>query len=229
MNNYKLGLLAATLACLSMSVEAANFTGVDATPTVYEVTMTKVEFKNSAGSYVVLAEGNATFDIAAATAGAAVGSFASGQALPAGTYTHIRFTLSRTFGLTGSIADAGSGQPCRTGTANGIAGTLNGGAITGVGDGTTDGAAGTKQSVPIPTGAAVTTALTTMGITEVGGVGGSAIQMEVAAPFTLPANATVMPSLRIDFDVANAMEFLTTGAGTCAAMPQPPVITFTAN
>lgn len=228
MNNYKLGLLAATLACLSMSAEAVNFGGVAATPTVYEVTMTKVEFKNSAGSYVILAEGNATFDIAAATAGAAVGAFASGQTLPPGSYTHIRFTLSRTFGLTGSIADANGGQPCRTNSANSSAGILPG-SITGVGDGTTDGAAGTKQSVPIPTGAAVTTALTTMGITEVGGVGGSAIQMEVAAPFTLPANATVMPSLRIDFDVANAMEFLTTGAGTCAAMPQPPVITFTAN
>lgn len=171
-------MLAAASGCAAATAHAANFGGVDATPTAYEVTLTKVEFIDSVGTAVTFAEGSYTFDIASASA---VGSFASGSTLPPGSYVSIRYTLSRTFGLSGASADAGAGQPCRTDSGNGSAGTLLGGAL----------------------------------------------QMTRPAAFTIPEGATVMPGIRIDFDVLNGMEVLTTGAGTCAVMPQPPVVTFT--
>jgi hypothetical protein len=47
-------------------------------------------------------------DIAAANAGATVGSYASTSGIPAGkTYTHLRVTLSRTFTITGTVEFAG--------------------------------------------------------------------------------------------------------------------------
>ena len=141
-----------------------------------------------------------------------------------GEYTGIRITVGRSIGLSAAVADAGGVQPCRTDSAKGATGTLNAGAITGVGDGTTDGAAATTQSVPLPTGAAITAALAGLGMGEDGGAGGD-MQMTINQTISIPSNAAVCPAISVDFDVTNAAELLTTGGGTCAVFPQPPGVT----
>lgn len=204
---------------------AASFGGVDATPTVFEVTLTKIEFQNTGGTWATFAEGSYTFDIASGSANSAIGTIGVGETLPAGSYSNIRFTVARDFGLTASHTFA-STQRCITETGNPSNGTVPGTTITNAGLGTIHPTnAPGKQSVPLPTGALVTTALTGAGIVEVGG----ALQQTIAASFTIPANAAIMPSFTIAFDVANAVEFLETGPGTCQVMPQPPAITFSTN
>lgn len=211
---------------LATHAQAANFGGVDVTPTNYVVTLKKVEFIRSDNSAFVFAEGNFSFDIASATAGESIGAFAAGNILPPGTYTGMRITVGRSFGLTASTVNAGAGQPCRTATGNASTATLVGGTITGVGVGTTDGAAATQQNVPIPTGAAVTTALTGLNMSEVAGAG-SDVTLTANANIVIPEDDAVIPSIGVDFNVTNAAELLTTGGGTCTAFPQPPGITIT--
>jgi len=68
-----------------------------ATPTVYRVTVSKVEFYNSdTAAWVTVGEGDMAFDIASVSAGAVVGSYVSASAIPEGTYAQIRTTVSRT-------------------------------------------------------------------------------------------------------------------------------------
>ena len=194
--------------------------GVLATPTTYEVTISKIEFQDSSGSFVTFAEGSFLLDMASVTANQAVGTI-PGTPPPPGTYTSMRITFSDTFGLTGSVPDAGAGQPAKTDTGN--ASNVVSGGISNIGTANTTGGAGTKQSVPVPTGAAITTALNNAEISRSGG------NMQISSPvsFTITSDSSVMPNLKMDFDVINAMEFLTTGGGTAIVIPLPPDINFT--
>jgi len=66
--------------------------------TQYEVSVSKVELctDSSCGTAVIVADTTTSFDIASATAGAAVGSYADLSGVTAGTYTHLRTTVSST-------------------------------------------------------------------------------------------------------------------------------------
>jgi len=76
-----------------------------ATPITYEVTMKKVELRDSSGNWVTAREADLTFNIASADAGAVVGSYISGASIPVGTYDQVRATMSRDLGVqaTGSV------------------------------------------------------------------------------------------------------------------------------
>lgn len=66
------------------------------TPQQYIIAVTKVEFYNSdTSSWVTVAEGAHTFDVASVNAGQAVGTFIAGANLTSGTYTKMRSTVSR--------------------------------------------------------------------------------------------------------------------------------------
>ena len=82
--------------------------------TEYEITMKKVELCSDATCTTpfTVGETDLAADIAAADAGATVGSYASTSGIPAGTYTHIRITLDRTFQITGTVTSGG--QACAT-------------------------------------------------------------------------------------------------------------------
>ena len=78
--------------------------------TEYTVTMKKVELceDSACSSSHTVGEKDFAADIAAATAGADVGSYAPTTGLPIGiTFSHIRITISRTFTVTGSVVLAG--------------------------------------------------------------------------------------------------------------------------
>ena len=86
--------------------------------TEYEVTMKKVELCSDAtctAPYTV-GEKDMAADIAAADAGATVGNYASTSGIPAGTYSHVRITMSRTIQITGSVilGNDGSTMTCFT-------------------------------------------------------------------------------------------------------------------
>jgi hypothetical protein len=72
-------------------------------PTVFKVTVTKVELYNGT-SYVTLFAGSAQLDLVAA-AGASAFPGISNLKLPAGTYSQIRVTFANSFGVGGSLID----------------------------------------------------------------------------------------------------------------------------
>jgi len=79
--------------------------------TEYTITMKKVELCEDAACTVstTVGETDLLANIASATAGADVGSYAATTGLPIGTtFTHLRVTISRTFTVTGSVVLAGN-------------------------------------------------------------------------------------------------------------------------
>jgi len=83
--------------------------------TEYIVTMKKVELceDSACATSYTIGDSSMDADIAAANAGATVGSYASTSGIPAGkTYTHLRVTLSRTFTITGTVEF--TGDDCAT-------------------------------------------------------------------------------------------------------------------
>lgn len=72
--------------------------------TRYDVNVQEVSLCSDAacaGSFTV-GSGARTFDIASATVGAAIGSYAKVDAVPVGVYTHVRVVVSRTFTISGA-------------------------------------------------------------------------------------------------------------------------------
>ena len=69
---------------------------------VYKVTITKFEMFNGSSWVTIFDGASTTIDIAAATSGAAAGSFLAGQNIPDGTYTQVRATPSATFSIKGN-------------------------------------------------------------------------------------------------------------------------------
>jgi hypothetical protein len=69
----------------------------------YNVSVQKVELcsDSSCTTSVTLGDTTQTFDIASASAGAAVGNYADLTGLTSGTYTHLRSTVSSTISFTG--------------------------------------------------------------------------------------------------------------------------------
>ena len=88
--------------------------------TEYEITMKKVELcsDSACATATIVGERDMAADIAAADAGATVGNYASTAKIPAGTYTHIRITISRTFQITGSVVDGSTTCTTDGGTDN---------------------------------------------------------------------------------------------------------------
>jgi len=83
---------------------------VRGTPTVYRVTVRKIEISKDGGvTWVTLGSGDMTFNIASVNAGAVVGNYISNTNVEAGTYNKMRATVSRTFTVRGNILqDAGA-------------------------------------------------------------------------------------------------------------------------
>ncbi len=128
--------IASTFFLLTIVLTAAADTSTG-TPEAYRVTINRVEMYNDTTStWVTLGQGDMTFDIASADAGAAVGSYVSGASLPVGLYTQVRVRVSRTMQIQGNVgssytsttassADVGSsGQGIQAGSAPAQLGTI---------------------------------------------------------------------------------------------------------
>ncbi len=200
--------------------------GSASTPSVYEVTINKIEFKKSDGSYYTYLSTPATIDIGAASVQpGGTGGFASGQAPPPGTYTAMRVTIARTFGMTGSATNVGPAPAttCRTTTGAGT-GPLTAGLVTyTVSNATNTSGQATKQSVLIPTSSdsSIENGMNNAGLLL---INANEVQFEVPVSLTISETDTYLP-FEIDFDVSNRMEFLNTGS--CYVIPLPPTVTVT--
>ena len=94
--------------------------------TEYEITMKKVELcsDSACATAVIVGEKDLAADIAAADAGATVGNYASTAGIPAGTYSHIRITISRTIQITGTVVISGSSSCFTDGGTDNVADNL---------------------------------------------------------------------------------------------------------
>ena len=92
--------------------------------TQYKVSVSKAELctDSTCGTTVTVADTAATFDIASASAGAAVGSYADLNGVTAGTYTHLRSTVSSTIVYTAAAVSTCSAVSADTSTTLTIAG-----------------------------------------------------------------------------------------------------------
>ena len=217
----------------------ANFFFIDsaysadniATPTKYEITMKKVELCESSGCSIpiVLAEKDATFNIASASAGAEVGSWISSFSLPVGeTYSHIRATISTTFTIAGYTTNSDiSSDYCVTATSPNTASGHAQGAIVAGSSATTN----TDMSWIIPNRANadngdpygdLDSTFTTNGISKANAA--STFTWIGALTSSYTVTATSSPKITIKFDVTDQLKSSQSGADTCYMWVESPTV-----
>jgi hypothetical protein len=120
------GVLVLATAVISFAQQATG------TPTIYKVTVKKVEFSSDGGTtFVTLKEADQEMDIASVNAGALAANYASGATLPAATYNRIRVTISCTIKLRGNVSFGGiTYYTTSTGGTSAVAGNLAEGSYT---------------------------------------------------------------------------------------------------
>lgn len=206
------------LAFLLLSVaplQGSLLGGTVITPSVYRVTIKRMEFQRKDGSYYLFADGMFSFDLASVGQGQAAGSFAEGKSLRPGSYLGVRLTFSRDFGL---VAEGNHlGQRLRS--EGGNPSNLAHGGLTQVSAATVDALPAAYQIVPLPQGGLMTQALAAQQIEE---LPNGDLRVSYSAPFTLADGKYVPPKLRFDFHVAEAVEIVSVGPGQGLILPLPP-------
>lgn len=204
------------LAAMSASLVAEVTYAAFGTPTQYTVNLQRVEFRKVGGNYQTYRSGSADIDIASVASGEPCASLGPSSTLPPGAYDQFRFTVSTTFVVTGSVSNAGDGQPCRTVTGGAaILDPFGDGSVSVAYAGSADGGAAEPETVTVPTGSAVILPA------ELARVGNT-IQGTFPVSFNVEGK---IPQPNIQFNVANGVGFVTTGLGTCVVFPAAPSIT----
>lgn len=102
-----ISLIGAALVLATAAISSAQ--DATGTPTIYKVTVKKVEFSSDGGTtFITLREADQEMDIASVNAGAAAANYASGLSLTPASYNRVRVTISCTIKLRGSVAFAGT-------------------------------------------------------------------------------------------------------------------------
>ena len=151
-------------------------------PTVFKVTVTKVELYNGT-SFVTIFSGSSQLDLVTA-AGEAAFPGISTLSLPTGTYSQIRVTFSNSFVMRGSLASAGT-------TYYTTATTLNGGTAS---QASTSAAAIADATIINP---------------DWGAAGVGVVQTIAITPVTISAGGSYAPTLK--FTVTNSLVLSTAG------------------
>ncbi len=179
--------------------------------TRYDITIKQLEIYNSTtASWVVLSDTITTVDIASTTAGSDIASMVSGDiSISYGTYTKARVKIGNTF----TIAACGSaGDDCTDGTTF-VSGTHT---IATAVDANAVATAGTNIidfTTSLPAGA-------TLSGTD------ALFEYDFSAPFTLNASTKSSPSINIQFDLNNVVQFVD---GTNSIFVQDPTVTVNVN
>lgn len=231
----KLGLLAAATVLVPCAAYAANFPGAPATPTIYQVTLKKVEIctgSDGAGSCegaFVVGSTTKAFDIAAVGAGAAVGSYANLSTLPIGTtFTHVRVTVDAA--ITVRASGTHFGTTCYTQASGG-------GSASAASSATFAGGPAVTGTVYVPHVGTYTIGGTPTTLTEADfQTSGSRgyikrpndtdvlVTYALTAPYTPVRNQ--QPRVTVKFNVTDAVGFLFSGLN-CEAFPEPPSVLIT--
>lgn len=193
----------------------------------YTVTMRSFDFCTDAAcsAPVNVATKTQDIDIASATAGADVASYASVTVPPlvsGVTYTHARVRISGTFTIKGFGTDGANN--CRTEAANGYTSltTPLGGAKEA--SAALAQANATAQQMTVPTAGSQPGGqpILPSGMTQ---DGADLIMTFAISPITIGATA---PTVVVKFDTTSTILFIQTGATGCElAFPQPPTVTVT--
>jgi len=224
--------------------------GAAATPTVYKVTMKKVEFKRTDGTYYEFWSGSSVMDIASVSDGEDAGSVGDGDEMAPGSYTHLRVEFDNSFTIKGEESTTN----CQTGTGF-TTNAFDTGTVLMTESATGTGSAA-EQTIDIPLDDGDT--LVYSGMTgesmELLDTSGNiltswtssdnpgSVRTEMALPKTLEvtADSQESPSMGMDFQVDSKLEFAAcsvtnnycgSGAagndGKCLGSMMPPVITLT--
>ncbi len=198
--------------------------------TTYNITMQKVELcqdSTCSTSYTV-GNNSKTVNIASASAGADIGSYAPTTGLPMGqTYSHLRVTLSRSFTISGSVT-TDNGVCYTDGDTSSATDNLHVGTTTAssvaettiwLADADTYNAAnGAGGGANIPIAYTSPTYASTMSLS-----GNSALMIyELAAPYTVGFKT---PVIKVTFNVSEALGAFRTGGGVCTLWPEEPMVT----
>lgn len=195
--------------------QSSSFSG-NATPTKYIITVSKIEFHKSGNAddvFTTFVNRTADWDIASVSAGGSIGTMAATTTLSPGTYDKVRFTVSKTMTIQGSITNLGDGSPCRTDSdANTVLDPLGDGSVSKVYLGVRDGGASEPETMTIPSGSR---AKASADFTDLG----DSFRGAIAISFTV-TGAT--PNIKMKFDVTNAMIFIRLQDNRCIVFPGPP-------
>ena len=225
----------------------ASVLAVTDTPSVYKITMKKVEVcetgstDSSCTNGITLGEGSKEVDIASVTAGAAAGTFGSAAKIPSGkTYTYMQVTISRIIKIKGTGTTWKADNTCYTNSSDTSSSTTRPGLGTATA-GNLD-----EQSVYIPhsgtwtmNGGGTTTItmtnvvsgyLSTSDTTQSAGTVDSGddqikYRMKLTSPFT--AGVDKFPTVKVAFDVASAAYFINGGGDNCEIWPGEPSVSVT--
>ena len=200
------------------------------TPSVYKVTMSKLELCTSSActDSTILTEATKTFNIASANAGASVGSWIDNFALEIGkTYTHIRVTISTTFTISGYTANAGiSSSYCVTESSPNTASAANQGPIVDGSNTTTSAEMSwvAPNDLDADNGNPYSTVnfSSTYNITRVNNADTMLWVGALANPYTADINST--PTIKVSFDVDHQLKSSQQGANTCYMWVLPPTV-----
>ena len=229
-----------------------SMNGVAVTPDVYKVTLEKIEFKQTSGSYTTFWSGSEAMDIASVDAGSSVASVATGLTIPDGSYTHLRIQVGNTFTIKGSTTDATTGggtDPCRTATGY-TTNAIDTGTVY-MTQSSGDGGTAVNQSVDVPVddaGAGTTVydamVAASMGMLSSNGstatswdsndsLGSLTMEVALASTLTIDSISGTYPTMSIDFKTTDGIEFADSngnaGGGNCIVLMMPPVMTVTVN
>lgn len=212
----------------------AALPGTRTDATQYLITVKKIELCTSStcATSVVLGNTTSSFDIASASVGAQIGSYASTSGLPVGTtFTHIGVTLDAAITVTGSGSDGT--RTCRTMTTPDVASTVTALGVTM--STANDGNPAEPMSIVIPdttdggggiAGGPADSDYATFNLTKADG-GDPFITFALTSSFTV---TTEDPLIEVSFDTQNSLVFLDLGGGNgCRIYPYPPVVSITIN
>jgi hypothetical protein len=207
--------------------------GSAAPATRYDVTIKSVEICSDANCTTAVQVGSGTrvFDIASATAGADVGSYADISGIPVGRYSHVRVTIDAQLTLVGSGSD-GAIATCATGGAAGTHTATGAGVV---------GGTPAAQTLFIPDeNVATFVAGAVAGPTTADyaayniskPVAGGDVIITYPLSRVIDYDGTNLPLITITFDTQNALGVVDTSGGgpaACEVFPRPPEVTITAN
>jgi hypothetical protein len=201
------------------------------TPSVYKVTMTKLELCSSSAcaDSTILTESSGTFNIASASAGADVGSWITSFNLEVGkTYTHIKATINTTFTVSGYTANASiSSSYCVTESSPNTDSDHAAAAIVDGSNSTTS----AEMSWVVPNEADadngafygdLSSDFSTGNITKTNNASSFTWLGTLAAPYTPNINSA--PKIKISFDVDHQLRSQQQAADACYMWVLPPTV-----
>lgn len=206
---------------ITPGLSAGIMGGTDLTPMTYDIQITKIEFQNDDSDWLIFYSGGTTFDIGSVSPNATIGQVAPGTSLPIDTYVAIRITFDDSFGLTG--VGTHGGQRMITETGNPADQAFAGPGLTNIGRATKHPVnPPTKQFIPLPQGGVVPGLLAGAGMTDLG----AQLQLTRAVNFTI-IDTNILPTIRIKFNISNAMEIRYNAPNQYLVIPLPPSIDIT--